>query len=366
MRRVHQRLLRRPRLAPTRAGDGVAITSGALSVSVAKDFPRVSYTDRASGARLLGSTSPATEVTLNGKAHKVGLKAAPEVTAHRAAYTLVFPRLPGVEIDAALEVAGRATTFRVTALRDTEAFRLGTLDIPGHDLISVGSTDAGAETAFTRLDPHGGRVRQGHGIHRARRVPGGATYAIANTGSLAAAVESNSTYDKPSGATGGDNARFWHQARKGADGSVRVGVWSGQWTYRGDGAPAPEKALPWAKVVVTPDGNGDKAVDWQDGFVAFHDIGIKVKGGDKTPDRVITHIPYNFASQATHPFLRTLDDVKRISLSTDGLGQLSILKGYSTTVVSLRITAHGRGCVSAPRSARLCQMKCLNVRRGNA
>ncbi|MFE6802287.1 endo-alpha-N-acetylgalactosaminidase family protein [Streptomyces sp. NPDC057681] len=317
------------------AGDGVAITSGALSVSVAKDFPRVlSYTDRASGARLLGSTSPVTEVTLNGKAYKVGLKAAPKVTAHRAAYTLVFPGLPGVEIDAALDVAGRATTFKVTAVRDTEAFRLGTLDIPGHDLISVGSADAGAETAFTRLDTDSTRTADVFGKVTASTAPDaspvGASYAIVNTGSLAAAFESNSTYDKPAGATNGDNARFWHQARKGADGSVRVGVWSGQWTYRGDGAPAPERELPWAKVVVTPDANGDRTVDWQDGAVAFHDIGIKVKGGEKTPDRVITHIPYNFASQATHPFLRTLDDVKRISLSTDGLGQLSILKGYAS------------------------------------
>ncbi|MER7199323.1 hypothetical protein ABT363_16505, partial [Streptomyces sp. NPDC000188] len=28
--------------------------------------------------------------------------------------------------------------------------------------------------------------------------------------------------------------------------------------------PAPEKELPWAKVVVTPDANGDKTVDWQE------------------------------------------------------------------------------------------------------
>lgn len=159
------------------AGDGVAITSGALSVSVAKDFPRVlSYTDRASGARLLGSTSPVTEVTLNGKAYKVGLKAAPKVTAHRAAYTLVFPDLPGVEIDAALDVAGRATTFKVTAVRDTETFRLGTLDIPGHDLISVGSTDTGAETAFTRLDTDSTRTADVFGkvtASTAPDVPGG-------------------------------------------------------------------------------------------------------------------------------------------------------------------------------------------------
>ncbi|MCX4532402.1 endo-alpha-N-acetylgalactosaminidase family protein [Streptomyces sp. NBC_00841] len=317
--------------------DAAVIGSPQLSVAVADDFPRVlSYTDRASGNQLSGSTKPVTEVTLNGTAHAVKLKAAPEVTDTTARYTLTFPDLPGIEIDASLSVSGRATTFKVMAVRDTEAFRVGTIDIPGHDLVSVGSTDAGAATAFTRLDPDSTRTADVFAKvtadSAADKAPVGASYAIVNTGSLAAAIESNSSYDKPSGATGGDDARFWHQARKADDGSVRVGVWSGQWTYRGAGAPEPESGadLPWAKVVVTPDANGDKTVDWQDGAVAFRTIGVIAPGSGDTADRVVTHIPFNFASQATHPFLRTLDDVKRVSLSTDGLGQMAILKGYAS------------------------------------
>ncbi|MGW1657934.1 endo-alpha-N-acetylgalactosaminidase family protein [Streptomyces atratus] len=317
--------------------DATVIRSAQLSVAVADDFPRVlAYTDKASGDQLLGSTQPVTAVTLNGTAHPVKLKGAPEVTASTARYTLTFSDLPGIEIDASLSVSGRATTFKVTAVRDTEAFRVGTIDIPGHDLVSVGSTDTGGATAFTRLDNDSTKTADVFSKvtadTAADKAPVGASYALLNTGSLAAAVESNSSYDKPSGATGGDDARFWHQARKADDGSVRVGVWSGQWTYRGDGASQPESGdnLPWAKVVVTPDANGDKAVDWQDGAVAFRSIGVVAPGSKDTPDRVITHIPFNFASQATHPFLRTLDDVKRVSLSTDGLGQRAILKGYAS------------------------------------
>ncbi|WP_405655017.1 MULTISPECIES: hypothetical protein [unclassified Streptomyces] len=56
-----------------------------------------------------------------------GLETAPKVTTYRAAYTPLLPDLPGVEISAAL-------------------------DIPGHDPIPVGSTDAGVETAFAGLD----------------------------------------------------------------------------------------------------------------------------------------------------------------------------------------------------------------------
>ncbi|MEU2115990.1 endo-alpha-N-acetylgalactosaminidase family protein [Streptomyces sp. NPDC016459] len=323
-------------LAGTAAADTPVIASPQLTVAVAEDFPRVlSYTDRASGARLLGSTAPVTRVVLNGTARTVRSVGAPVLTGSTAAYTLTFPELPGVEIDASLGVDGRTTAFRVTAVRDTEGFRVGTLDIPGHDLVSVGSTDPGAATAFTRLDPDStrtadvfARVTEATAVEAA---PVGATYALVNTGRLAAAVESNSSYDKPSGASARDGARFWHQARRSGT-ETRVGVWSGQWTYRGEGAPRPASGdgLPWAKVVVTPDANADGATDWQDAAVAFRTIGTKAPGSEKTPGRVVAHIPFNFASQATHPFLRTLDDVKRISLSTDGLGQFALLKGYGS------------------------------------
>ncbi|MFJ4717141.1 endo-alpha-N-acetylgalactosaminidase family protein [Streptomyces sp. NPDC088785] len=322
--------------APRPDGDPV-IASGLLAVTVAADFPRVlSYENRADGARLLGSTRPVTEITLNGKPYATEATAAPEVTGSTAAYTLAFPDLPGVRIDATLAVSGRTTTFRITAVRDTAAFRVGTIDIPGQDLVSVGSADGGARTAFTRLDPDSTRTADVFGEvgagTPAETSATGASYALVNTGRLAAAVESNSAYDKPSGATGGDGARFWHQARKDADGGTRVGVWSGQWTYRGAGSPthATGNDLPWAKVVVTPDANGDHTVDWQDGAVAFRSIGIEAQGAADTPDRVVTHIPFNFASQAQHPFLRTLDDVKRISLATDDLGQFALLKGYAS------------------------------------
>ncbi len=330
-----------PAVAAGAAGvpaDAAVIASAQLAVAVADDFPRVlAYTDKAGGARLLGSTRPVTSVTLDGTPYPVRLKGAPRVGGATARYTLVFPDLPGVEIDASLSVAGRATTFRITAVRDTAAHRVGTIDIPGHDLVSVGSADTGAATAFTRLDTDSTRTADVFAPVTAGTAPDaapvGASYALVNTGSLAAAVESNSSYDKPSGAAAGDKARFWHQARRdGNGGGVRVGVWSGQWTYRGEGAPRPESGddLPWAKVVVTPDANGDHRVDWQDGAIAFRTIGITAPGSEDTPDRVITHIPFNFASQATHPFLRTLDDVKRISLATDGLGQLALLKGYAS------------------------------------
>jgi len=159
-----------------------------------------------------------------------------------------------------------------------------TIDIPDHDLVSVASTDAGATTAFTTLDPDSTRTADKITPVTAA-TPGeaaatGATYAFVNTSGLAAGIESNSTYDKPSGQSVDDGARFWHRARKASDGSTRVGVWSGQWTYRADTSPYTEP-LPWAKVVVTPDANQDQTVDWEDGAVAFRSIMTEPNGGDQ-------------------------------------------------------------------------------------
>src|SRR5699024_6263341 len=83
-------------------------------------------------------------------------------------------------------------------------------------------------------------------------------------------------------------------------------------------------------IVLTGDRNGDDTVDWQDGGIAYREILIDAVGSENVPDTVISHIPFNFASAATHPFLRTLDDVKRIHLATDGLGQQALLKGYGS------------------------------------
>ncbi|OZM70958.1 hypothetical protein CFN78_22665 [Amycolatopsis antarctica] len=315
------------------APPGLTIASAELEVAVGADFPYVSrYTDRASGASMDGRIAELGEITLNGVAHPVtgSGQIGPDGVAR---YRLDVTDLPGVSIAASLRVEGRATTFGIDEVTDTEAFRVGTIDIPGHDLVSVGSGQDGAATAFTTLDPDKTRTADVIGPvtpdTAADPAPVGASYGIVSTAGLAAAVETNSVYDKPEGATNGDDARLWHRARKESDGSTRVGLWSGQWTHRAEGASETEE-LPWAKVVVTPEANGDGVVDWQDGAIAFRDIAINAQGSDEVADRVITHIPFNFASQATHPFLRTLDDVKRIALSTDGLGQMAVLKGYGS------------------------------------
>lgn len=74
--------------------------------------------------------------------------------------------------------------------------------------------------------------------------------------------------------------------------------------------------------------NGDEEIDWQDGAVAFRDIMHNPYKSEEVPELVAYRIAMNFGGQAQNPFLTTLDNVKRVAMHTDGLGQSVLLKGY--------------------------------------
>jgi endo-alpha-N-acetylgalactosaminidase len=86
--------------------------------------------------------------------------------------------------------------------------------------------------------------------------------------------------------------------------------------------------LPQVKIILTDNANDDKKVDWQDGAMAIRRIMNNPYGSERVKDWVVFRIPMNFASQATNPFSKSLDETKRVFLNTDGLGQFVILKGY--------------------------------------
>ncbi|MEV6104589.1 endo-alpha-N-acetylgalactosaminidase family protein [Streptomyces sp. NPDC051940] len=307
----------------------LVIGSDVLQVRTGAEFPYVvDYTDRATGAVLGGRATPLDTVVLNGRAYRAEGIATADGTAVR--YALSFPESPeldGVRIDARIAVEGSEVTFRIDRITDTDAFRVGTLEIPGHNLLSVRGDEPGAAVTAARVDPdkngQGDTFTQVTDATPADSAPQASAYALVNTGRLAAAIETNSVQDT----AGSENTRIKRQAVR-TGGTTEVGVWSGQWTYRAAGSTATEE-LPWARIAVTGDRNADGTVDWQDGAIAFRDIGVKPKGANETPERVVAHIPFNFASYASNPFLKSLDNVKRVSLATDGLGQLAILKGYA-------------------------------------
>ncbi|MFI8998257.1 endo-alpha-N-acetylgalactosaminidase family protein [Streptomyces sp. NPDC053542] len=316
--------------AAPRAGEAV-LRSERLQVRVDTAFPRVlAYTDTATGAVLHGQAEPVTEVVIDGTARTPKVTARP--SGDRIAYTLAFDG--GTEIGVEIAVEGWQVHWRVTKIADTAALRVGTLQIPALALLSVRSDQPGATLLAARIEldkaKSGDTLVQVTDGTPADAAPLGCAYAVLATDRLAAALETNTVYDKPSGATTWENGRLWRQTVQ-RDGYVEARLACGQWTHRAATAPLDAtEPLPYATVILTRDRNGDGRVDWQDAAIALRDIMVMPLGADEQHLRVVPHIPFNFASQATNPFLATLDNVKRISLATDGLRQFTLLKGYQS------------------------------------
>ncbi|MGF2949656.1 endo-alpha-N-acetylgalactosaminidase family protein [Microbacterium alcoholitolerans] len=308
----------------------IVLRTGDLEVRASSAFPQiVQYTDRDSGAVLHGNDTALTELEINGEAQPVEVRSK-KISGSSAEYTITPTALEGVEFTAKLSVKKNVVTLAFTEIVDPDK-QVTTIRIPGHGLVTVSSAETGASIATADLSVDRA-VTGDKFIPVTADTPVGAPVAtntvIANTDQLAAAFTTNAMYDPSSGTGYKDGGNFWRESAKDGD-DVEIGVSSGQWLYRPADAPKTEE-LPWVKVAITADANGDDAVDWQDGAIALRDLRVAPFKGDQMPNNVITHIPFNFASQATHPFLRTLDDVKRIAQNTDGLGQAALLKGYTS------------------------------------
>ncbi|MFB7631559.1 endo-alpha-N-acetylgalactosaminidase family protein [Streptomyces sp. NPDC056149] len=314
-----------PRTAPT------VLRSTALEVRVDPAFPRiVSYTDRATGAVLHGQETPVTQLLIDGRPHT------PRVTQRartdRATYTLALDG--GTTLTVEIAVHDWQVTWRLTDLTETPQLPVGTLQIPGLALLSVRSDQPGAHLLAARLQldkaTSGDTLISLTAHTPVEAAPTGCAYAVVATDQLAAAIETNTVYDTPTTPTAWENGRLWHQTLR-VDGHLTAQLAPGQWTHRAAGQPADAtEPLPYATVILTRDRNGDGRTDWQDAALALRDIMVNPLGADTQHLRVVPHIPFNFASQATNPFLATLDNVKRIALATDGLRQFTLLKGYQS------------------------------------
>ncbi|MEV1021550.1 endo-alpha-N-acetylgalactosaminidase family protein [Streptomyces sp. NPDC050264] len=306
------------------------LRSKGLDVRIATAFPSVvSYTDRATGAVLHAQPDPVTTVLVDGVEHTP--KVTSTIGADRADYRLTLGG--ATTIDVRITVDGHRVDWRVTRVSDTAALRVGTLRIPGLALLSVRSDQPGAAllAAKVQLDKAlSGDTLVTPKADSAAEKPTGCAYAVVAHDTLGGAVETNTVWDKPDSASSWENGRLWRETVKG-DGFTAARLAPGQWTHRAATAPVDAtEPLPYATVIVTRDRNGDGTVDWQDAAIAFRDIAVTPRGADEQHLRVVPHIPFNFASQATNPFLATLDNVKRISLATDGLRQYTLLKGYQS------------------------------------
>ncbi|GAB3976438.1 endo-alpha-N-acetylgalactosaminidase family protein [Actinoallomurus acanthiterrae] len=320
--------------APENPATPLELTGPGLTVRVARDFPQViSY--RMGGRELGGQARVLDTFTVNGKPHT----ATTIVKANRnqAVYTSAFADLPGLVITSAITVTRRRTVvFAVKRIEGSAASAVDQLSIPDQSLVSVDSSSAPSTLARTRISADSTTTADQFIAITGATPPDpgyvGTPYGIVSNGALAASIITNATDDSAQDNNGNWNTRLQSRIVDAGNGARRAELSVGNYTYAPGGATDPRVgtyALPQATVVLAADANGDGRVDWQDGAIAYRDHMPRPLGADRVPERVVQHIPFNFASQATNPFLKTLDNVMRISMATDDLGQWVLEKGYA-------------------------------------
>ncbi|MDO4790903.1 MAG: endo-alpha-N-acetylgalactosaminidase family protein [Buchananella hordeovulneris] len=341
---------------PTNPGELPAVPTNALVIQDAKlkveldaALPYVrNYTDKASSKQMRGKIGgDSVSVILNNSANAIpATVGTPVATDTSVTYPLTFT---GGSMNVVYTLTEGVLTMSLTSVTGTGGTKINSVEMPTLDMVSAVAAQPGASLSLANVDVNRnntGNTDRFIAINGSTPVVegSGSAYAFANTAELAAALETNAIVDdKPGDGTTQishmENKRWLSSVRSASNarfGTIRAGVFTVESQFATDGLGAASKIEagknaewdPFVRIAFTTDANSDNAVDWQDSAIRYRDIDIEAKGSDTVPTTVITRIPFNIVSQATHPFLKTLDDTKRVALATDYLGQQVMLKGY--------------------------------------
>ena len=302
-----------PEWAPADNKGSYKLSSSRMEVRLNKNFPSVNgYTWKSNEAALDGQPFDIKHIVLNGDRYL------PEVSSRqekdRVVYVLKVKEI-GVTVTVACEVADNILQFAVTGIDEQGDFKVETLAFPDHFLVSVPNSRREACLAVAN-SVHSDSI---YPLSEKTVDPVGryGTLLMLNSDRLAATLESNSLY----------NVRQFVFRSVPLSGKLITGIWGNEWIYRGHDGRVTE--LPYIKVVLTDDCNGDNRIDWQDGAMALRKVYPEPYGAEMLRNSYAT-ITMNFASCAQYPFLRQLDNIKKFYLATDGFGQMLELKGYQS------------------------------------
>lgn len=324
-----------------------------MDVLVDLDFPRAIQYDMKGGLEgktFYGQTTILDTVTINGVDVAPAVESAVAESGDRITYTMTAQ---GTNIDcvihAELAAEGKVLSFNINRIDnnlDEIEYPVERISIPNHSLISVRSNQEGANFIGNRLATN--TITSGDFRYAADQFAGADNqrfiYGFVSNDELSAGIASNSEWG--TGGAGSNNNRVLANTEdRGA--YISLGLSSSEWYYdrkvsSSDPNPINNAVIPdsqkvvgptelplYAKVVVTGDENGNGEISWQDAAIVARDTIVhKPFKSEEIPELVTTRIALNFGSQAQNPFLTSLDNVKRVYLNTDGLGQSILLKGY--------------------------------------
>jgi len=327
------------------------LSTADMDVVVSKTFPSVVRYDMKkgdlAGKVFYGQTDKINTVKINGTAVNLSdedVKATFE--ADKATYVMT---VKGDKIDAVVtaELVAKDNTlaFNITDIKNNledsvDGNPVQTIEIPNQSLVSVRSTQSGANfkgaamSSNTRISGD-----QYLDVTDAASLNRDYAYGFVSNDEMSAGLWSNSEHDGYTAATsvtgGSQNTRVQVTTQKKQD-YVSLGLSSCAWYYHrvvtdshNRSYMVEETEMPQTKVIIAGDMNDDQMIDWQDGAVAFRSIMNNPYKSEEVPELVAYRISMNFGGQAQNPFLTTLDNVKKVALNTDGLGQSVLLKGYA-------------------------------------
>ena len=312
--------------------DPATISSDVMDVVIDKQFPRVQkYTFKDNGDTMWAQARGINTLEVNGTQVTVDTEQVQcEVSADSAVYTIPVNG-GGVEavITATMKVEDNIVSFDVNNI-ETASGTFSTLEIPGMLLASVTNQDNSAQLAYAQMS--GSTTKKGDyfvDIDRSFTQTSGAyreyegMYAFVSNDTFSAGLYSNSEKNNDLRVTASPGVAMDEEGNA----FTYLGLRSSVWTLENQGV---KSDLPSVSVIIARDENGNGEVDWQDGAIAYREIMHNPEGWETVKDMVTIRIVENFAGQAAHPFLETVDGIKRVDLATDGLGQQVLLKGYAS------------------------------------
>lgn len=339
------------KLQPAAAVPTETLTTPDMTVTVKKTFPAVhSYTMTKLGdAVMAGQVKDSRVVKINGTAvtltnTDVAFK---KMSPTEAQYVLtVKDAAHNIDAELTVQMIAKDNTLKWNNTKldnlagDTHPVQ--TVEFPGLSLVSVASNAADAQFTGARMSSDTARVGDSNFAITSNTKATNADYiyGFVSGDGLSAGLWSNSEHDGTTTATGtvaggAKNTRVVANTEN-VDADVSFGLSSASWYYhrvvrdsKGRTYTVPQTDMPKMAVAITGDQNKDGAVNWEDGALAYRSIMNNPYRAEEVPDIVAYRIAMNFGSQAQNPFLTTLDNVKRVALVTDGLGQGVLLKGYA-------------------------------------
>ncbi|MFD2117571.1 endo-alpha-N-acetylgalactosaminidase family protein [Paenibacillus yanchengensis] len=316
-------------LTPPEAGElePIVIQSNDMKVELDNRYPAVrKYTWLESNQEIAAQSDFLYTIRINGEDSMITVDNV-EYDNHSATYEITATLIDEsteqsyqVKLETLLSVENNVLTFEQKVIQEPEDYPILTVEFPNHKLVSFQNDDAEIATAWTSGDWNSLQ----ESFATAKDMDAGTvarTYSFLSDGNFAATIVNNIVETSAKTIIGVD---------KQTGNQAEVALWNGAWIYRGvvgyDEQFPPQTDM-FAKVIITPDANGDQTADWQDGAIAFRKQMEVPLGGDWIRDH-IPYISFNFNSLAQNPFLRSLDDAKKLYNLYDGFGQMILHKGY--------------------------------------